>query len=235
MFPSIVSPTAVIVKSPDGGGCGGLRVGGRRGGTTRARGRGRTGSRSRAGAAATAGARRVDEWLQHRPIPPRGRPRRIRNREHDDQPPPTQSGVGAESAVGARLSWRAVPHTTDLQTRPHCIGDLLQGIGNRDRISRHRMAVPVQTARTVTHPLDPLTATELAAVVSRCAPQPAVPDRVRFVTIALDEPSKHDVAAYQPGTPIDRRANVVLARSGRPVHTRGAGRPHRRRGHRGRP
>ena len=31
------------------------------------------------------------------------------------------------------------------------------------------------------------------------------------MTIALDEPSKHDVAAYRPGTPIERRANVVLA------------------------
>ena len=73
------------------------------------------------------------------------------------------------------------------------------------------MAVPVQTDETVTHPLDPLTATELAAVVSLLRAEPAVPDRVRFVTIALDEPSKHDVAAYRPGTPIERRANVVLA------------------------
>jgi primary-amine oxidase len=72
------------------------------------------------------------------------------------------------------------------------------------------MAVPVQPAEKVTHPLDPLTAAELAAVVALLRADPSVPEPVRFVTIALDEPSKANVAAFQPGAPIERRANAVL-------------------------
>ena len=72
------------------------------------------------------------------------------------------------------------------------------------------MAAPADTQERVSHPLDPLTTGELATVVSAIRSHPEVNERVRFVTIALDEPPKSEIAGYQPGTAIHRHASVVL-------------------------
>ena len=60
------------------------------------------------------------------------------------------------------------------------------------------------------HPLDPLSADEIAAAVAavRHAHDPA--GRLRFVSVTLAEPSKETVAAFTPGAPIERRAELVV-------------------------
>jgi primary-amine oxidase len=60
------------------------------------------------------------------------------------------------------------------------------------------------------HPLDPLSALEIAAAVAavRAARDPQ--GRLRFVSITLDEPTKDEVARYATGTPIVRRAELVI-------------------------
>src|SRR4051812_30854923 len=72
------------------------------------------------------------------------------------------------------------------------------------------MAAPASTEELVTHPLDPLTVAELDAAIALLRAHPDVPERVRFVTIALDEPPKRDVAGFEPGGPIARAASAVL-------------------------
>ncbi len=52
------------------------------------------------------------------------------------------------------------------------------------------MAAPADTHERVSHPLDPLTTAELAVAVAAMRSHPEVTERVRFVTIALDEPPK---------------------------------------------
>ncbi len=62
----------------------------------------------------------------------------------------------------------------------------------------------------VTHPLDPLTATEIeraAAIIRReCAGM----ERLRFPLLMLDEPPKDEVYGFKPGDPIHRRARATL-------------------------
>lgn len=61
----------------------------------------------------------------------------------------------------------------------------------------------------VAHPLDPLSPAEMVQAAARCRERHASP-RLRFVSIALREPPKADVAAFVPGTAFTRRAFVVL-------------------------
>ena len=72
---------------------------------------------------------------------------------------------------------------------------------------------PVVT-RTVTaapvHPLDPLTADELRAVVRIVRTHPDVPAHALFPEIVLNEPPKAEVLAFKPGTPFRREAAVVV-------------------------
>lgn len=67
----------------------------------------------------------------------------------------------------------------------------------------------VEDAPTATrvHPLEPLSAAEIGAVAHLLREQRQLPPSVRFVSIALHEPSKTDVLA---GQPCDRQAFVVL-------------------------
>jgi primary-amine oxidase len=66
------------------------------------------------------------------------------------------------------------------------------------------------SAGTVAHPLEPLTADEIAAAVAVLREERELPDTVRFSYVALDEPSKEEVDAYVPGAPVERRAAAVL-------------------------
>ena len=78
------------------------------------------------------------------------------------------------------------------------------------------MTVPVvkqteeATRKSVSHPLDPLTAEEiaLAAVILRRDRQ--LGPRVRFETVALKEPAKEAVREFRAGDPITREAFLVV-------------------------
>ena len=58
------------------------------------------------------------------------------------------------------------------------------------------------------HPLDPLTPSELQAVIDVVRAARSLDHRHLFVTIQLDEPPKQDAAAWQEGDPLDRVARV---------------------------
>jgi primary-amine oxidase len=72
-----------------------------------------------------------------------------------------------------------------------------------------RVSVSAKTAPAV-HPLEPLTAEEIRVAVATVKQARSLSDRVRFMSVALEEPPKDCVLAYQPGDPIDRQAFMVL-------------------------
>ncbi len=72
-------------------------------------------------------------------------------------------------------------------------------------------ATPQESTRaTVSHPLDPLTAEEIAEASAILKSQRDLGPRTRFETIVLREPDKHVVLDYQPGDPIRREAFLVV-------------------------
>jgi primary-amine oxidase len=60
------------------------------------------------------------------------------------------------------------------------------------------------------HPLDPLSAREIEAAVRLLRAHPDVPADAFFPTLALREPSKADVRAFTPGSPLRRQAFAVV-------------------------
>ena len=60
------------------------------------------------------------------------------------------------------------------------------------------------------HPLDPLSAQEITAVLSILTSQQQLGRRVRFETVVLQEPEKDTVLNFQVGDPVHRNAFVVL-------------------------
>lgn len=78
------------------------------------------------------------------------------------------------------------------------------------------MAVHVESPETATateaarHPLDPLTAAEIAAAVAILRASGRLGARVRFASIALREPSKETVRDFRDGDSIAREAFIVL-------------------------
>ena len=60
------------------------------------------------------------------------------------------------------------------------------------------------------HPLDPLTAGEITAAVHLLRADRGLGDRHRFVTVALNEPPKEVVGAFETGDSIDRQAFIVV-------------------------
>jgi primary-amine oxidase len=63
----------------------------------------------------------------------------------------------------------------------------------------------------VTHPLEPLTAEELASAVAVLRDKRALPDTVRFSYVVLHEPDKDALDAFESsGTPVDRCADAVV-------------------------
>ena len=61
-----------------------------------------------------------------------------------------------------------------------------------------------QIAPVATHPLDPLTATELEVATTVVSGAPQFPAGASFATLVLKEPAKRDVLAFMPGAPIAR-------------------------------
>jgi primary-amine oxidase len=76
----------------------------------------------------------------------------------------------------------------------------------------------VQSARagtTTSHPLAPLTAEEIAKVVSIIKASPLFGENTRFETIELLEPAKSAVRALRPGERLPREARANLFKEGR--------------------
>ena len=67
-----------------------------------------------------------------------------------------------------------------------------------------------RTDRAVTHPLDPLTADEIARTVAVLRERRGLGDEARFVDIALREPEKDELARYTDGAATPREAAVVV-------------------------
>src|SRR5690349_4464948 len=78
------------------------------------------------------------------------------------------------------------------------------------------MADTYQTAEAsspsavVLHPLEPLTAEEIAAAVRIARTQRNLSERVRFGSVRLNEPPKELVLNFKPGDPIAREAFLIL-------------------------
>ncbi len=72
------------------------------------------------------------------------------------------------------------------------------------------MQTAPRTAAGVAHPLDPLTADEIAAASAILKREQGLAETARFVSISLREPAKAAVLAFQSGDPIDRQAFVVI-------------------------
>jgi primary-amine oxidase len=72
--------------------------------------------------------------------------------------------------------------------------------------TRRRAAAPA----AATHPLDPLTASEITTVAQILRARPDLPAQAFFPTIALNEPPKAEVKAFKPGTPFRREAFVTV-------------------------
>ena len=66
------------------------------------------------------------------------------------------------------------------------------------------------TRQTVSHPLDPLTAEEIAEASSILRSERNLGPRVRFETIVLKEPAKEEVLGFRPGDQIRRNAFLVV-------------------------
>ena len=62
---------------------------------------------------------------------------------------------------------------------------------------------------TTSHPLDPLTADEMAAAVSILRKRDGLGPRLRITSITLSEPPKETVKAFKPGHPVERSARII--------------------------
>lgn len=65
-------------------------------------------------------------------------------------------------------------------------------------------------ASAALHPLEPLTAEEISAAVSILRSERKLGERVRFVSVSLQEPAKHIVLNFKEGDPVQREAFVKL-------------------------
>ncbi len=65
-------------------------------------------------------------------------------------------------------------------------------------------------AEAVSHPLDPLTATEITRAAAIIRRECAGLERLRFPLLMLAEPPKDEVYGFRPGDPIHRRARATL-------------------------
>jgi primary-amine oxidase len=69
---------------------------------------------------------------------------------------------------------------------------------------------PSAVTDEVSHPLDPLTPGEIRAAVAIARRERELGESVRFAAVRLHEPPKEAVRDFVPGTPIERRAWVVV-------------------------
>jgi primary-amine oxidase len=71
--------------------------------------------------------------------------------------------------------------------------------------------LPTSTQATdFRHPLDPLTAAEITAAIAIARQDPRLGARVRFTTVALEEPTKSAVHSFQPGDAINREVFLII-------------------------
>jgi primary-amine oxidase len=68
----------------------------------------------------------------------------------------------------------------------------------------------LQQTISLGHPLEPLTAAEIKVAVATARSARSLNHDVRFMSVALQEPSKDFVLAYRPGDPFERQAFMVL-------------------------
>ncbi len=66
------------------------------------------------------------------------------------------------------------------------------------------------SATSVLHPLEPLTAEEITAAVQIVKTERDLGERVRFASIALNEPPKEIVLNFKQGDPVTREAFIIL-------------------------
>src|SRR5947209_9079601 len=69
---------------------------------------------------------------------------------------------------------------------------------------------PVELSSTVVHPLEPLSAEEIAAAVAIVRAGPANSEKVRFVMVKLHEPPPEVALSYQPGDAVPREVFISL-------------------------
>jgi Cu2+-containing amine oxidase len=62
----------------------------------------------------------------------------------------------------------------------------------------------------MTHPLQRLSADEIRAAKKLFEDRSLLTPTTRFANLALEEPPKRDVLAFQPGDAVDRRVRAVL-------------------------
>ena len=62
----------------------------------------------------------------------------------------------------------------------------------------------------MTHPLQRLSADEIRAAKKLFEDRSLLTPTTRFANMALEEPPKRDVLAFQPGDAVDRRVRAVL-------------------------
>ncbi|HTR37051.1 MAG TPA: primary-amine oxidase [Bryobacteraceae bacterium] len=82
--------------------------------------------------------------------------------------------------------------------------DVTHEIPEHDGASSHKASMPAS------HPLDPLTGSELEETVAILTREKYLGDGVRIVSINLIEPAKSVVERYHPGTSFEREALAVL-------------------------
>lgn len=63
---------------------------------------------------------------------------------------------------------------------------------------------------TITHPLDPLSAEEIAAAVQVLRKAGRLADSGRVIDVSLQEPGKAEALSYRPGRPLHRQASAVV-------------------------
>ena len=73
-----------------------------------------------------------------------------------------------------------------------------------------KAAAPALARSTVSHPLDPLTADEIAEASAILKEQRQLGARTRFETVVLREPNKNVTLGFRPGDPIRRDAFLVV-------------------------
>ena len=84
------------------------------------------------------------------------------------------------------------------------------------------MAIATTDPRTDTaHPLDPLSADEIARAWELIRAKQAPGPRTRVISIALHEPPKDVVLRHQPGAPVEREAFAILLDNAHPDDLRG--------------
>ncbi len=74
----------------------------------------------------------------------------------------------------------------------------------------HAPAAQTRPAADSRHPLDPLSAEEIATAVTTVRQARQLAESVRFVTVTLNEPSKDVVVNFRAGTPVPREAFLAL-------------------------